>query len=250
MQSIDHLALANHLHALDRAVRAQGIRLSIEEDFQKLLEVVEATKERGPLTPVFDPRFSRIAPGEGFWIHGTDAGGRTAHVQAMRLTRLGRASLADHLGKHLFDYRPPAEQVDPADCRSPAPVARRLRGRLCYHGEMWIRPGAEGFRGRGLLGPLNRLGILLAYARWNPDWVWAIVAPPLVERGLPSKSGYMHMQPKGAGWLLLPERRRLWEWIIWSGRDDLAMLADCGPERELGAVAPPASGTDVGLAAA
>lgn len=236
MRGIDHLVLANHLQDLDRRVRQEGIGVTIESDFEKLLAVVRRCEQRGPLTPIFDPRHSDIGPHNGFWLHGTDAYGRTAHVQAVRCDDLGARSLADHLAERILDYRPPAEQVDPEGCCSPAPAARQLRGRLCYHGEMWIRPGGDGFRARGLLGPLNRLGVLLAHATWDPDWVWAIVAPDLVDRGLPSKSGYMHMQPKGVGWLLLPEGRRLWEWLIWSGRDDLTMLSDCGPERHLGHV--------------
>lgn len=236
MKAIDHLVLANHLHALDRKAREEGIAVSIESDFEKLLTVVRRTETRGPLTPVFDPRCSDIGPHNGFWLHGTDAQGRTAHVQAVRCEDLGAGSLADHLAERIYHYRPPAEQVDPEGCRSAAPAAARLRGRLCYHGEMWIRPGDGGFRARGLLGPLNRLGVLLAHATFDPDWIWAIVAPDLVDRGLPSKSGYMHMQPKGVGWRLLPEGRRLWEWIIWSSREDLAMLSDCGPERRVGPV--------------
>ena len=68
-----------------------------------------------------------------------------------------------------------------------------LRGRLVYHGDVWVKPEKSGL----LDGPvdcLGPLGLLAAYVKWRPRRSFAMVSERSIKRGIAARYGYPYVE--------------------------------------------------------
>ena len=219
--TFDELSAAKYVARRVAAVEAKGISLKLLNDFDHLREVVGETAGRAPLTPIFDNRVSEVGPDNAFWLLGSGADGTVRHLQAVRMDDLVHESLSEFLKRHgpqLMSPHIPGNPMasDYAACR----YTREMRGRICYHGEVWLSPEGQ-VRGQGLSVDLPRIGVAIALLRWHPDFIYGLVHPDLVLKGIPARYGYTHFHPHGIRWHRTDQPGTLDEYITWMTRQDM-----------------------------
>ena len=223
----NHLTISRYIAAIDEIAHSKGLRLELSMDFDELLALSKQLCGRLPLTPMFDPTVSQLGPDNGFWLKGLDAEGEVVHVQAVRKDELNGIPLANHLESLRAFYNDPASGAAPQEyCFSAAPMAQRITGTVCYHGEVWLKGGQNGFRGQGLAAVLPRMALALALAKWQPDYIYGLAWPAIVEKGLAFQYGYRNVQPHGVLWNLPMDPEPFDGWLIWMTRGDLISLME------------------------
>jgi hypothetical protein len=118
-------------------------------------------------------------------------------------------------------YGNPDLAPDGERCDCAAPMAERITGTVCYHGEIWVRGKDPDLRGQALSGPLSRLLLGLVLARWNPDYVVGFGYDWTVYRGVSMRYGYWHAQPGAVHWVRPYRDQPLDAWLLWLTRQDL-----------------------------
>ncbi len=118
-------------------------------------------------------------------------------------------------------YASPGLAPEGERCVCAAPMAERISGTVCFHGELWIRGQNPNYRGQALSRPLSRLLFGLMLARWNPDYVFAFGYDWTVNRGLSARYGYWHGQPGAVHWVQPHRDQPLDLWLLWLTRQDL-----------------------------
>ncbi|RWE05964.1 MAG: hypothetical protein EOS23_32395 [Mesorhizobium sp.] len=198
-----------------------GLHITIGENFDEYVRITDGLPGKSPTYPHFRPDCSDLLPGKAFWITGRDRADRVAHVQAMRLYDLSTKSLHEHL-ETLGDYfaDPDLKAGPGSSCTCYAPSARNIAGLVAYRGDLWLR---EDFRGLGLLPFLSRIAFGLAWAKWSPDFVYALVAAWNIERGVADRNGYLHKE-RGAVARLPARGIHDDDWLVWLTREDLVKM--------------------------
>lgn len=213
-----HAVLGRFLLLADRAARDRGVYLSLEDDFDALLALNEANRAHWhPLAPSFDPRCSNVNGDNGFWIVGRNEGGEAVLTQVVRHFPLHDTTLADELRTLRFFYGDPARHAQAGErCEVTAPNTSRIRGDVVYSGGTWLRPD---FRGCGLASIVPRMGRAIALSRWNTDFAFSLVLRRLVEKEIPRRYGFRHVE-YGVDWRGSIAGEHLEFALIWIGQDD------------------------------
>ncbi|MFC3320515.1 hypothetical protein [Mesorhizobium cantuariense] len=94
----------------------------------------------------------------------------------------------------------------------------RLAGQ---HGDIWLR---EDFRGRGLSTYIGGIAFGLAWAKWSPDFIYALVAGWHIEKGVVDRYGYLHREPHGSVLHLPAHGIHDDDWLVWLTRDELLKM--------------------------
>jgi hypothetical protein len=167
-----HQILGRFILLADRAARERGIFLSLESDFDSLLELNEANRDHWhPLAPSFDPRNGGVNADNGFWIVGRNEDGEAVLTQVVRHFPMQETSLTRELETLRFFYGDPVRQASAGEsCVSSASTAAKICGSVVYSGGTWFRPD---FRGRGLASIVPRIGRAIALSRWNTDYAFS-----------------------------------------------------------------------------
>ena len=220
---IDVLNASRYLQMFDIAACRAGLHISMGDDFSEYVEITKRIDGKTPTYPNFHPAHSRIGPGEGFWLIGEDDDRSIAHVQAVRLYDLDGTNLAEHLQSLRALYAEPETQAPKdASCRCASQGARTISGKVAYHGDLWLR---KDFRKKRLARVLAGLVFGVALAKWQPDYIFALVPTWLKEKGIASEYGYIHHEAHGSVLNLPSANISDDDWLIWLSRDELAGLA-------------------------
>ncbi len=183
----------------DREVRDRGVYLSIEHDFEALIDFNKSQLEKWfPLIPIFDPAYSDLGPDNAFWIAGRNRDGELVTAQCARLYDWRDSDFKSEFESLRFAYRDPDLQRWPEECTfCNAPSGRLISGMVCYSGGAWYHPD---YRGIGLASIIPRLSRAIAHSRWNTDFTISVVEPVLVEKGVVARYGYTRIE-EGIDWL-------------------------------------------------
>jgi hypothetical protein len=100
-------------------------------------------------------------------------------------------------------------------------VADRLRGRLVYHGELWIDPHVKN---RKVLDAFTRLGLVLSVIKWHPDAIWALTAEKMALHGHPTRMGYSMVEGGFLRWEWAPDDNPMVEWLLVAERKALVQI--------------------------
>ncbi len=220
-EHIDTLALSRHIAGLDETARRAGIEIEIRTDFGHLMELCEGLPDKPEPTAMFDPMKTDIVSHYGFWLKGCDTNGVPVHVQANRVYDMNGTNLGREISSLRAFYDSPGLAPEDEHCVCAAPMAERISGTVCYHGELWVRGQEPNYRGKALSRPLSRLLFGLVLARWSPDYVFAFAYDWTVMRGLPARYGYWHGQPGAVHWVRPYRDQPLDAWLLWLTRQDL-----------------------------
>ena len=201
-----------------------GIRVELGDDFTRYRALRAQTAERGMIYPMFDTASSFIDHRNGFWICGFSPDGELIHTQAVRFLDLAGVTLQEHLHTHRHKYITPDSTPDPDQTHFIGPNALNvITGRVCYHGEFWLRArGLGGPRSQGATALLSRLLLEIMVYSWAPDFVFALVPKRLAEKGTHLRYGYTRCEP--GRWMGPDHQITDEDHLIWMGRADLAGL--------------------------
>lgn len=219
---IDHLKYSCYIAELFEKAQAFGIHLELRTDFGYLMRLCEDLPNKPYPTAMFNPLHHHIGPENGFWLKGTNDQGLITHIQAIRFDDLTGTNLAQEYERLTAFYFDPMVSAEESEiCHSFAPIARRITGRTCYHGENWLRPGDHGLRGKGLSRILPKIAMGLALIRFNPDYLFGFGYDKLVNNGVILQYGYHHFQPGVIRWHRPSRDKPLDVWLAWMERQDL-----------------------------
>lgn len=228
-----------YVSAIVREAEAIGMKLEVSTDFEHLQRVVKSNDDKTPLYPMFDTSASFISPANGFWVKGTDAAGEVVHVQGLRLLDLGESTLAEHLSEHRYKYVFQGDYTVPdKNLFAMSRATNSITGRAVYHGQIWLKGGADGYRGQGISALLPRYALAMSLLEWSPDYIFGYVDPKLGCRGVLAQYGYYHFEPE-RWWT--PDGMRSYEhWMAWVARDDVSHMMQFSPTDMYRLVAPQA----------
>jgi hypothetical protein len=220
--NIPVLDVSRYICAFDEIGRKIGLHFAMGDDFEEYLDITSRIPGKSATYPNFRPECSNLGGGRAFWIIGRDKSGGLAHVQALRIDDLGKGNLAEHLESLRACYADPKLQAGPGStCKCYAPAARGISRKVVYHGDLWLR---KDFRGLSMPGTLARIAFGLAWAKWAPDFIYALVPDWLVKKGIVEQYGYAHRELHGSILNLPEEGVEDDDWLIWLTRDEVARL--------------------------
>ncbi|MEX2408354.1 MAG: hypothetical protein WD489_04530 [Rhodovibrionaceae bacterium] len=212
-----------YVSAITEIARENGIKLEIGSDFETFRNALSAHPDMPPLYPMFDPAASYVDWTNGLWILGTDEKGEIVHTQAMRRIDMSQTTLAEHMQLHRRKYVIQGAAIDPdLSLYAKGSAWHNIRGNVCYHGQLWLKGGPGGYRGKGMTTILPRLAMALGHMQWSPDYVFGFMTPRAACGGLSAREGYMHFEP--GIWRVPGDSKPHETWMVWMGREDLDQL--------------------------
>jgi hypothetical protein len=211
-------------------LEAAGIQVEIGDDFSKYQSYRNRQLDRGPIYPMFDVASSYIDHTNGFWVCGFNQNGDLIHTQAVRVLNLSGTSLGSHLDTHRHKYITPNSTPDPDLTYYSGPEAlQTITGRICYHGDFWLRAhGLGGPRSQGATALLSRVLLELMNGTWNPSFVFALVPKQLASKGAHLRYGYSHCEP--GQWLGPDGQVTEEDYLIWMSASDMHNLLAREPQ--------------------
>lgn len=219
---VNPLQVSRFLQRYDDAAARKGIKLSIGFDFHKYVSIAQITPTKGPTYPIFRPDRSPIKSGDGYWIIGVDENDDVALLEAARLFDLSYSNFAEHLQSLKAFYADPTIHAHPQDCCTCiAPSAKKMTGKVAYHGDRWVRTD---FRGQGIPKIMAGISRGVSLAMWAPDFLCGLVARQLLVKG--SVYGYAHCEADGSILRLVEENILDEDWLVWLTGDELRGLVD------------------------
>jgi hypothetical protein len=234
-EHVPALNVSRYICAFDEIGRRVGLYFSMGDDFEEYLGITSRLPGKSPTYPNFRPECSNLRAGKAFWIVGRDKTGGVAHVQAMRMDDLSNTNLAEHLESLRACYESPKLKAGPGStCKCYAPAARGITRKVAYHGDIWLR---RDFRGLGLPSTFARIAFGLAWAKWSPDFIYALVPDWAIKHGVARRYGYLHREPHGAVLRLPQEGLEDDDWLIWLTRDEVTKLISRTTNAQLAAAA-------------
>lgn len=216
--------LLSKIQCINRALARRGIFTKLGRDFRTLKGEVLRQRLRHDLLNQFDPDGVLNKSKKAFWLCGYSTDGELMTTQAAQLLDLRKSSVAAYLEKNKLDYVPAAPPVIAKTVRTVrGPRASCLRGRVVYHGEMWLHPE---YRDRGTAHLVVRFGVLcIAYA-WSPDAIFGLMNWALASEGFGIRAGYNHYEPLTMSWEREDAPREHQVWAVYAKRDDIQFMVD------------------------
>lgn len=213
---------------LIRELETAGVTLEIGGDFAAYRRLRNQQTDRSNLFPMFDIGSSYVDEKNAFWVCGFDSENELVHTQAIRLLDLTDTSLAKHLRDHRHKYITPGSTPDPdRTFFSDIPALETISGRVCYHGEFWLKGGKGGHRSQGFTALLSRIVFELALKLWSPDYVFGFVPLPLAMKGIPVRYGYSHCE--FGTWYGPEQEVTSEETLVWMSHSDINTFLETTP---------------------
>ncbi|MCX2722909.1 hypothetical protein [Roseibium salinum] len=205
---------------LQSRISKLGLTLKESADFDLFEKTIRATEDRY-LMEDFSPRFFDLHGKTAFWVGAYNSHDNVVSVQAAKVEELQDRSLAEHWQqqqRRMFVDPNPQARIGTTHAHD----AYFMRGRIVYHGNLWLR---KDVRGQGLAEPLTQLGFLLSLLKWSPDYLYGLMAAKSAEKGFGIRVGYRRFVPRGTHWEIAPGHIRHDDWLVYSTRADLFGLA-------------------------
>lgn len=214
-----------------------GVHLTLGSDFDEYRGLLAEGRPEHILGAPFDPELHDLHDGNAIWVIGRDDDGVIMHTQALRMLDLSGQSLGGYLRKSFREFPPSGLDLDMDRSRYKAgPGAKRIMGRVVYHGEVWMGGTPGQFRGSGVSSILGRFAFLTAIRKWAPDYVFGFMPKPVAFKGFVERQGYMHAEPFALRWYLKGKPDPLEGFLAYMSLEDLYFILDM-PESEIEALA-------------
>lgn len=204
----DPLRTATAIAGLIRQGTEAGLHFRLGTDFSQLARLRRELRD-SDVCPLFDQQICRGLSERGFWMSAEDAKGKTVGLQAFRLDEADPNLAEWVLGWMMGLYARRREMIIPRAVTPPEhSLSHLIRGRIVYHGELWIDKHAK-----GCFPVFPRLGMLLAMVKWQPEAIWALTGQSMATRGHMVRMGYGHLEQSFLTWEWEPEGAEQAEWI-------------------------------------
>lgn len=190
------------------AAAALGFTFRTSTDFQELARERKRLRE-ADVSPMFDCTVSRSLGDRAFWMGAYDRDGQTIGLQAFRVDEADPNLAEWVLGWMMGLYARRREMIVPRAMLPPNhSLSHLIRGRVVYHGELWIEKHSK-----GCFPLLPRVGMLLALVKWQPEAIWALTGQSMATRGHMIRMGYGHLEQSFLTWEWEPDGAEQTEWI-------------------------------------
>ncbi|SHN14726.1 hypothetical protein [Roseibium suaedae] len=214
------LDVARAAGLLQQQIRSAGLKLRESTDFTLFEDTIRATEDKY-LMEDFSTRFFDLHGTSAFWIGAWDSAGEPVSVQAAKLEDLRDRSLGQYWQQqHRRIFVDPGAHAELGEDH--AHDAFFMRGKIVYHGNLWLRRDA---RGKGLAEALTQLGFLISLLKWSPDYLYGLMAAQNAKKGFGIRVGYRRFVPRGTHWITPPGHIRPDDWLVYSNHNDLVTLA-------------------------
>lgn len=221
MSALSLFSMIRKVSNVINELRAAGMRVEVGDDFVAYRRLRNSQTDRPPLYPMFDISCSYVDQTNAFWVCGFDEEDQLVHTQAIRLLDMSGLTLGQHMNMHRHKYITPNSTPDPdMTFYSQARALEKITGKVCYHGEFWLKGGDGGLRQKGLTPLLSRLVFELARNTWCPDFVFGFVPTPLAMKGIHTRYGYHHCEP--GVWHGPDQQVTDEDSLVWMDREDIA----------------------------
>lgn len=219
----DPLGISRVVSALDTELAESGLSVTFIEDLESFSIAKQAMREEAA-SPFFDPVINEQGGGRFFWMLLTNSEGKKVGIQAFRLDVIN-SSLADWAPSYTIGlYMRRQEVLVPMHPSPPrGTIAERIKGRVVYHGELWID---RSIRNRRVVEVFGRLGMLLALLRWNPDAIWALASQSMATHGHLNRMGFTYLERGFFRWQWGGEGIDNVEWVAIAERSALEAMVD------------------------
>jgi hypothetical protein len=217
------LAAARVVNVLYEQIRQMDVRIEVSTDFDAFASARNSARQEA-VSPFFDPSVTDLSPAKAFWTAGYNSAHQLVSLQAFRLDVID-SSLADWaLGFVIGIYVKRGELIVPSRVRPPrSSITERIRGRVVYHGEIWI---SKDVKKKEAVETIPLLGMFIAFMRWNPDAMWGIMKNSMVTKGFVSRVGYSHVERGFFEWEWLPQGAERQEWLVLCERSDFEYMVE------------------------
>ena len=219
----DPLGACRVISALYEELTELGYGIAQGSDLNVLNEIkLEARGER--VGAFHDPDVTSLPPERFFWLSLADQSKKVVALQALRLDIVD-TSLSDWAQNYTIGlYMRRQELLVPAHTSPPkGSIAERLKGRLAYHGELWVD---KSVKNRRISEAFGRLGMLLGLVKWQPDAIWGLVAQSMATHGHVTRIGYSYLERGFFRWQMQSDGIDPIEWIAIAERPALEALVD------------------------
>lgn len=204
----DPLKTVTAISTLLAAGAAAGFTFSISTDFAELSRQRKTLRGSG-ISPMFDATVNATLNERGFWMGAMDRSGAMIGLQAFRLDDADPSLAEWVLGWMMGLYARRREMIVPRGVLPPEhSLSHLIRGRVVYHGELWIEKHSK-----GCFSFFPRLGMLLALIKWQPNAIWALTGQSMATRGHMVRMGYGHLEQSFLTWEWEPDGAEQAEWI-------------------------------------
>lgn len=228
---VNPLQVSRFLRVYDDAAAQKGIKLSIGFDFHEYVSITRALPTKKPTYPNFRPDRSPIKLGEGYWMIGVDDKNEVALVEAARLYDLSHSNFAEHLESLKAFYADPTRQAHSQDrCTCAAPSAKKIAGRVAYHGDFWLR---KDFRGQGIAKIMAGTLRGVSFGMWAPDFLVGLAGSWVLDKGVLAQYGYAHHERGGSILQLVEENIVDDDLLVWLTGEELRSLVERHDRTEL-----------------
>lgn len=228
MTAHDLFAMVSSVSNILKEVEAAGMRLEIGGDFVAYKRLRHSQVDRADPYPMFDTSSCYVDASNAFWVCGFNAAGELVHTQAVRLLAMENTTLSEHLKAHRHKYITPGSTDSPDDTFfTDLPALDLIKGRVCYHGDFWLKGGEGGHRSQGFTELLSRVVFEIALRAWSPDFIFGLVPMPLAMKGLSTRYGYFHCEP--GGWVGPRGELFCEEFLVWMSRRDMQQFLETPP---------------------
>jgi hypothetical protein len=184
---LDPLGAARVSVSMAQELQDMGFGLLISTDL-KLLAETKLEMRADKIAPFYDASVNAVDEERVFWMRLSSPEGKTVGMQAFRYDYVD-TNLADWGPSYIIGlYMRRQELLMPSHAAPPRnSIANRIKGRLVYHGELWLD---SKLKNRKVMDNFPRLGLILAYMKWNPDAVWALVSHQMAAHGHMGRIGF------------------------------------------------------------
>jgi hypothetical protein len=204
----DPLKTVTAISGLIEAGHRQGLSFRLSSDFAELVRLRRELRN-SDISPMFDPQAGRSLSERGFWMSVADRDGKTVGLQAFRLDDADPNLAEWVLGWMMGLYARRREMIVPRAVMPPEhSLSHLIRGRIVYHGELWVEKHAK-----GCFPLFPRIGMMLAMVKWQPEAIWALTGQSMATRGHMVRMGYGHLEQGFLTWESEPDGAEQVEWI-------------------------------------
>ena len=196
------LGIAHMVVRLESALLSQGLTIKASSDMQAFAKAKLKARNQ-PLGPMHDPDVCDFSAERAFWMALENTDGCCVGLQAFRCDFVD-ISLAEWCTNYMIGvYMRRNELMVPAHAKPPAgSIAERLKGKLVYHGELWVDPQIKAANAVDLF---TKLGSYTALMKWAPDAIWALTKQRLAARGMMGRFNFSTIERGFLRWAIASE---------------------------------------------
>jgi hypothetical protein len=210
-RSINELVINRVVASIDNELASHGCYVEQRSDFKVYKKLCEVRGAR-PFSEHFDRDCLDFYDGNCFYLVLYNRKRKVIGTIATYRDHMGNSSLAQ-----LIDGRYPRLYSGSVGNHH-APAAYKITGNAVYMGDLWIK---RKHRSSGIGLTLSRMATVLAFWKYQPDYIYGLVTRELMHKGGVQMAGYSSFHEQCIDWIDDPKNFDPNFWLVSSTYEDL-----------------------------